>query len=507
MEGFSARPQGRSKPNGLDRKARFLLARLMRAYPKRRLSVTVTIMISAAIIMAAASQRMGEPIVTGPTAASFVGEAASAERVADGHGADRSSISMMVLSRNEYGNDIFSYLPESGLGGLGEGGGAAGLARDGAGSGIGAGGEAADPERDGPGSGPEARGSDDGEGGMADGSPDEGDRTYHIVKFSKAELILNARDEALSGQGEEGLDESGVDYAYHEDRVGGITVNVMVDGEVRSFTVGADADLDEILEAAELTLSDLDRIEGSYGDFTDANSLASLNLDIIKVEERITKEYIPIPFDSILRTNANLDKGTKRVVSEGVNGTREITWKSVYENGERVSLTKVGDYVSAQPVSRIVEEGTRVPATPTPTPKPTPKAETTPKAEASPNGDAGASPESHTKDDFTYVRVLEMKATAYTSSYEDTGKRPGDPLYGMTYTGMKAQYGVVAVDPKVIPLHSRLYIEIPGSNDYGFAVAGDIGGAVKGNIIDLYFETKEEARAFTTKKVIVYILD
>lgn len=58
---------------------------------------------------------------------------------------------------------------------------------------------------------------------------------------------------------------------------------------------------------------------------------------------------------------------------------------------------------------------------------------------------------------------------------------------GVTYTGLPAGYGTVAVDPKVIPLYSRICI--PG---YGVAVAGDIGGAIKGDKIDLGFDNVKE---------------
>lgn len=69
-----------------------------------------------------------------------------------------------------------------------------------------------------------------------------------------------------------------------------------------------------------------------------------------------------------------------------------------------------------------------------------------------------------------------------------------------TATGMRAGYGVIAVDPKVIPLGSRVYV--PG---YGFAIAGDTGGAIKGNIIDLGFDDAKTA-GWTARFVDIYLL-
>jgi 3D (Asp-Asp-Asp) domain-containing protein len=100
-----------------------------------------------------------------------------------------------------------------------------------------------------------------------------------------------------------------------------------------------------------------------------------------------------------------------------------------------------------------------------------------------------------------YDKELNMSATAYTADYASTGKRPGDKYFGITASGLRAQVGVVAVDPSVIPLHTKMYIE-----GYGFAVAGDTGSAVKGNIIDLYFDSSSEVRAFGRQKRKVYIL-
>ena len=94
-----------------------------------------------------------------------------------------------------------------------------------------------------------------------------------------------------------------------------------------------------------------------------------------------------------------------------------------------------------------------------------------------------------------------MSATAYTASYKDTGKSPSHPGYGITYTGTRARVGTVAVDPRVIPLGTKMYVE-----GYGYAVAEDIGGAIKGNKIDLYFNTLKEANNFGRQQRKVYIL-
>lgn len=91
-------------------------------------------------------------------------------------------------------------------------------------------------------------------------------------------------------------------------------------------------------------------------------------------------------------------------------------------------------------------------------------------------------------------RSLNMHATAY-SAYD-----PGCGSY--TASGNLVRKGLVAVDPSVIPLGTKLFI--PG---YGYAMADDIGGAINGHIIDLAFDSHEEALAFGSRRVEVYVIE
>ena len=95
---------------------------------------------------------------------------------------------------------------------------------------------------------------------------------------------------------------------------------------------------------------------------------------------------------------------------------------------------------------------------------------------------------------YQRLRMISMIATGYSPN-EGSGR-------GICATGMRAGYGVVAVDPRVIRLHSRLYIE-----GYGYAVAGDTGGAIKGRRVDLGHNTYREACSVGRKHVKVWVLD
>lgn len=95
--------------------------------------------------------------------------------------------------------------------------------------------------------------------------------------------------------------------------------------------------------------------------------------------------------------------------------------------------------------------------------------------------------------DTSVFNVLQAKVTAYT---------PYDPgCNGVTYTGTKARQGVIAVDPSIIPLGTKVYI--PG---YGLAIAEDIGGAIKDNRIDVCFESRSTALEWGVKDMMVYVV-
>ena len=99
--------------------------------------------------------------------------------------------------------------------------------------------------------------------------------------------------------------------------------------------------------------------------------------------------------------------------------------------------------------------------------------------------------------DLSKAKRMKMVATAYY---------PGDPLAWrdgtITFLGKKMQRGIVAVDPKVIPLRTRLYI-----SGYGYGYAGDTGSAIKGDRIDLGVNNAEEEKSWMFREVVVYILE
>lgn len=185
-------------------------------------------------------------------------------------------------------------------------------------------------------------------------------------------------------------------------------------------------------------------------------------IEIIRVTYDTLEQERNIPFKTEVIDDNNAVQGIRRTVQSGREGQIKEEYQIKYHNGEEVARELVTEKVIREPVHRIVAQGTQ------------------PKVMVASRGG----------EQLRYKQVLSMSSTAYTH----TGNR--------TYTGIKPHVGVVAVDPSVIPLGTKLYVD-----GYGNAVAADIGSAIKGNRIDVFLETRAEAVKWGRRTVKVYILE
>ncbi|MDR3120944.1 MAG: G5 domain-containing protein [Clostridiales bacterium] len=253
-------------------------------------------------------------------------------------------------------------------------------------------------------------------------------------------------------------------------------VKVVVDGE-RYVYQTAGMKVSELFEQKGIVLSKADRLYGAYLDGT-INS--DLYIEVKRITQKTVTEEVVIPSKTVYRDNPDLATGKSNVIRSGADGRKRVEYLISYENGIQVDKQAVKEEVLAEAVSKIVEQGSH----------------------GTKVGNDGVP--------FKYAKVLDVKCTAYTASYEDTGKRPGDPAFGITASGLVAREGVVAVDPSVIPLGTKIYIDILDESieDYGYAIAGDTGGKIKGKKVDLYFDASREAiLQFGVRKAKVYILE
>ena len=225
----------------------------------------------------------------------------------------------------------------------------------------------------------------------------------------------------------------------------------------------------------------------ALGEYFSSNAfIVSMNNSMTNVVDKIeqntlngvtyeTKEETqPVSYNTIKRLNNSLQPGQTVTVREGQTGEKVVTYEITYKNGSEISRKAVSEQVVKNSVDKIVEYRDSTYAEP---------------------ASGGAA--------LDYKYVIECNATAYDLSPEENGG-----YGGQTATGIPLDKGVIAVDPKVIPLGSRVYVEaLDGSWSYGYAVAGDTGGAIKGNRVDLCFRTRSECIQFGRRKCRVYVLN
>lgn len=297
---------------------------------------------------------------------------------------------------------------------------------------------------------------------------DKGEEISFITYASNTAEVL-AEKEVTLGEFDETsipldvkIKDGDVIYVYRAD-----TVNFM-NGKENSVQITAKPTVGDFLE--------------SQGVDTNGSIITNVALDekvtenmeicVTYTEEKMVSLEEVVAYDTKRVANSNMLSGTTKVVQEGSDGLVDRVYREYYENGDLISRDVVEETVKVAAVDSVVEYGTK------------------PRKTISYNR-SNVSRGSQ----YRYSRCIEMTATAYCSGTT-------------TATGIPVRYGVVAVDPRVIPLGSRLYIESANGNwVYGTAVAADTGGAVKGNRIDLYVGSYSEAINFGRRSAKVYILE
>ncbi len=203
---------------------------------------------------------------------------------------------------------------------------------------------------------------------------------------------------------------------------------------------------------------------------------ADMNIVVVHRTTKTIKETESIAFKEQTKKSDKLYIGETKVEQQGKKGEKTSTFRVVYEDGKEISRTLVSSVVTKEPQDKITLIGTK-------------------KKAITPPSYFGAK---MSKEQLSGAKCITVTATAYCNT-SDGGQ--------VTVTGQKTGYGVIAVDPRVIPLGSKLYVESPdGSYVYGYCVAGDTGGAIKGNRIDLFLGSESECRAFGRRSMKVYII-
>lgn len=236
----------------------------------------------------------------------------------------------------------------------------------------------------------------------------------------------------------------------------------LVDGGKEQQVWSTSATVADFLTQQGIKLNEFDRVEPSLSETLQKDGV----INVIRVEKVTDVVEEPIQFAVITKKDEGLEKGKQITVSEGKQGRVSKEYEVILENGKEVSRKLIGEQKLREKLDKVVAVGTK-------------------------ELDIQVSRGAETGTEF-YVNT-----TAYTAYCNGCS--------GITATGfdLRANPGakVIAVDPRVIPLGTKVYVE-----GYGYAVAADTGGAIKGHKIDVFFPTKAEAFRWGVRKVKIKIL-
>jgi uncharacterized protein YabE (DUF348 family) len=230
-------------------------------------------------------------------------------------------------------------------------------------------------------------------------------------------------------------------------------IKVTADGKTR-IVLSPPVTVKSAIKLAGFTLTDKDIVKT----LPTPRTVPGQEIEVIRVTEREENVRQPVPYQIERTTDPSLEKGLTKTISRGQDGLALNTIRITYHNGQEAKREVVKSEMLVQPANKVVAMGTIT--------------------SVSRGGE---------RLNFKEVRYMEASAYTYTGYRTATGRNP--------------EVGMVAVDPSVIPMGTRLYIE-----GYGYAHAADTGGAIKGNRIDLFMEEYAQCIGWGRRQVKVYML-
>lgn len=256
----------------------------------------------------------------------------------------------------------------------------------------------------------------------------------------------------------------------------------------------------DVLASLDITLSDSDVLSCSL----DTQTYDGMTIAITRVTHKTLEYDESIPYGTRVFEDSSLAPGEEELLLEGTEGLTHYVAQVTYEDGVEVDRAILAQQMVTAPQDAIVLRGVDRSV----------MDQTynnvddyvvsndwyryTPPAEAATDGEEKLVP--GTK--LSYHAAVQFEATAYTCN---SPNYLGD---GRTFTGTTARVGAIAVDPRVIPLGTKMYIaSADGEYIYGYCVAEDTGALIKGNLVDLYYDTHDECMEFGRRDIIIYFLD
>lgn len=292
-----------------------------------------------------------------------------------------------------------------------------------------------------------------------------GEKTDYITYCSTVAKLLKSKDITLGPKDK-------IEPALSSKITKGETINIKRAQNINIFVDGKEINeltpldtVDELLVFEKITLRDKDKITPKLT----TKLSEGMDIHIIRVDNKLLKDTKSIEFATVIKTNSSLPNTIRKIIQKGKAGEKTITTNVTYEDGKEVSRNLVSEVVSAKPVDNIIVQGTY------------------PLMPVSRGGDI-----------LPFSKVVNVRATAYWAVY---GVGKTKTASGRLAVRNPGGYSTIAVDKRVFPYGTRLFVE-----GYGFAIAADTGTAIVGNRIDVFFNTYSEACRYGSKYVKVYVL-
>jgi uncharacterized protein YabE (DUF348 family) len=238
---------------------------------------------------------------------------------------------------------------------------------------------------------------------------------------------------------------------------------LLVDGGKEQKVWSTSTTVADFLVQQGITLNQLDRVEPNDVDIVKENDV----INVIRVEKVTDVVEEPVDFAVVTQKDANLASGTQKVVKEGKKGLLAKTFEVVLENGKEVVRNLISETTIAEKQDKVVAVGTMA------------------LAQQISRGTATG-------------KEFYVNSTAYTAYCNGCSGTTATGINLRTNPNMK----VIAVDPSIIPLGTKVYVE-----GYGYAIAADKGSAIKGYKIDVFLPTNAEAFKWGNRRVKIQIVE
>lgn len=312
----------------------------------------------------------------------------------------------------------------------------------------------------------------------------DGKQKYFVNTAGTAKNALEIAGIKLSAGDEINCDEDGYVYdgmVITVKRAFGVTITV--DGKTKSYHV-TKGTVAQALKDAGIELGKNDRVSVSLKKKVKEN----MKIVIERVTYDTHTETETLAYKTKTVDDSSMYKDQTKVIQEGKNGTKTVTYKDTYVDGELVESTVSKTKVKKEATEKIVARGTKS--------RPVVKISgRKTMSQLTPPSDLKLDKNGRPTE---YKKLITGKATAYCSGTTCS-------------TGVKVKQGYVAVNPKQIPYGTKMYIvSSDGKWVYGYAIAADTGGFAtngSGTVVDLYMSSRSDCLNFGRRNVEIYILD